>query len=130
MRLTPKYYAQAWFSALQDVPAAQWSEVSQRVLQHVYHHGHVKWLPEIIRLIAQLEHRQHGTVPVTVRAAHSLNQETLEQLVKAVLPTIQPVITQQLDAALLGGVQIETEHQRWDDSVAGQLQRLAQLITH
>ncbi|MBI4406938.1 MAG: F0F1 ATP synthase subunit delta [Candidatus Kerfeldbacteria bacterium] len=130
MRLTPKYYAQAWFAALQEQPAAQWSAISGRALQHIYGHGHVKWLPEIVRLMAQLEHSVAGTMSVTIRTAHPIKSELAHQLVNAVLPAAKPMITQQVAAELIGGVQIETEHQRWDASISGQLQRLAHTLTH
>lgn len=130
MRLTPKYYAQAWFAALQEQPTTAWSGISGRALQHIHDHGHVKWLPDIVRSMSQLEHQAAGTIPVTIRTAHPIADSLAQQLVAAVLPTATPVITQQLSKQMIGGVQIETAHQRWDASVRGQLQRLAQTLTH
>lgn len=128
MRLTPKYYAQAWFAALSESKPEDWSTISQRVLQHVYKHGNVKWLPEIVRLVSALQHKQAGTVPVTVRTARSLDAALLKQLVSAVLPTANTVIEQQVDTRVIGGAQIETTDQRWDLSIQGQLNQLAHTL--
>ncbi len=128
MRLTPKYYAQAWFSVLAESKPEDWNDISKRVLKHIYSHGHVKWLPEIVRLVDVLQHRQNGTVAVTVRSAHALDQDLLNQLVAAVLPTAKTVIDQQVDPMVIGGAQIETINQRWDLSVKGQLNQLAHTL--
>lgn len=128
MRLTPKYYAQTWFALLTESKPGDWQTLSRRLLQHIYQHGHVKWLPEIVRLVAELQHRQDGTTAVTIRTAHALDAALLEQLVKAVLPTAKAVIEQQLDARVIGGARIETTNQRWDLSVKGQLNQLAQSL--
>lgn len=128
MRLTPKYYAQAWFSALTETEPAKWSEVSQRMLEHIYKHGNVKWLPEIVRLVTNLQHAQAGTTAVTVKTAHELNAQLITQLVQTVLPDAKAVIEQKIDTRVIGGTQIETTNQRWDLSVKGQLTQLAQSL--
>ena len=128
MRLNANYYAQAWFQALQEVSSTQWSDVSQRVLQHIHQHGHVKWLPEIVRRISQLEHTQAGTTAVTIRSAHVLAADFVATLVERYLPTIKPVITQTVDTTLIGGVQIETDNLRYNLSVKSQLNQLAQYV--
>jgi F0F1-type ATP synthase delta subunit len=125
MRLTPKYYAQAWFSALNETDSKQWSEVSQRMLEHVYKHGNVKWLPEIVRLVTNLQHEHAGTTAVTVKTAHELDGQLITRLVQAVLPNVKAVIEQTIDTRVIGGIQIETTNQRWDLSVKGQLTQLA-----
>ena len=128
MRLTPLYYAQAWYQALHEVPKAQWSDVSRRVLQHIYQHGHVKWLPDITRHVARLQHEQAGTTAVTVRSAHALEADFVESIVKRYLPTVTPIITQEVDDRLIGGVQIETANLRYNTSVKSQLNQLAHYV--
>lgn len=130
MRVTPSYYAQAWFSALLESPRAEWSEVSGRVLQHVYRHGHVKWLPEIVRRVAELEHQQNGTTPVTIRVAHQLDSEFIQTLLQRFLPDVKPVVEQILEEQLIGGIQIETDTLRYNASVKSQLNQLAHYASH
>lgn len=128
MRLTPTYYAQAWFSTLQEVPTAQWPDVSRRVLQHIYQHGQVKWLPDIVRAVSALEHQHNHTTPVMVRSAHSLAADFVGKIVKQYLPTVLPVIQQDIDEQLIAGVQIETENLRYNISVKSQLNQLAHYV--
>lgn len=128
MRLTPGYYAQAWFSSLQEVPSKQWPEVSGRVLQHIYQHGHIKWLPDIVRAMAGLEHQHNATTPVTVRSAHPLAADFVKTIIKQYLPTITPVIQQEIDTTLIGGVQIETTNIRYTTSIKSQLNQLAHYV--
>lgn len=128
MRLTPSYYAQAWFSSLQDVAPKQWPEVSGRVLRHIYQHGHIKWLPDIERAMAGLEHQHNATTPVTVRSAHPLAADFVKTIIKHYLPTITPVIQQHVDDQLVGGVQIETANLRYNTSIKSQLNQLAHYV--
>lgn len=130
MKLSPKYYAQAWQSSLAESQPSDWKAISRRYLQHVYHHGHIKWLPEILRLVARLQHEQAGTVAVTVRTAHHFDVKVLQELVATVLPSTKAVIESQVDERLIGGAQIETSNQRWDLSVKGQLNQLAHTLSN
>lgn len=134
MKLSPKYYAEAWFQALTEKPADQMSATSQLFLKHVYGHSHGKWLPEIIRLMEQLEHLHNGTTAVKVRSAHPLSAQLLSQAVEQVMPHATTgktaIIQSVIDPAVIGGVQIETADQRWDLSLRGQLRHLTQTLSH
>lgn len=128
MKLSPIIYAQIWFEALQEAPDSDWHVISERILQHIYRHSHVKWLPEIQRQMVVLEHAKNGTTPVTVRTARTIDPDLLQAFVKRFLPDILPVITQEIDPNIIGGVQIETTNQRFNASIQSQLTHLAHTL--
>jgi len=130
MKLSAKYYAEAWFKALSELSVEQWPETSQLFLNHIYGHSHGKWLPEIIRLITALEHQHNGTTAVKVRSAYPLSESLLNQSVQKVLPNKKVVVETLIDQRVIGGIQIETADQRWDLSLHGQLRHLTQTLSH
>lgn len=129
MKLTARHIATAWYEALTTAQPNQWTKISQRLLRYMYTHGQLKLLPEVIRHIEQLEHLKHGTTAVTVRSAHALPETLISNVIKQLLPQTNPVIAQIQDAAVIGGVQIETINQRWDLSLRGQLRQLTQALS-
>lgn len=130
MKLTARQLATTWFEALIESKPNKWSAISQRLLHYLYARGELRRLPEIIRLIEQLEHHRNRTVAVTVRTAHTLPDQLVHRAVVTVLPSIQPIIDQQAAPAVIGGLQIETIDQRFDLSVRGGLRQLSQTLLH
>jgi F-type H+-transporting ATPase subunit delta len=69
----------------------------------------------------------HGHIEATVTTAHPLDtslMQTVVEYVKRIESASDVVVTERLDKALLGGVIIETPHQRFDASIATKLKRL------
>ncbi|MFA6475494.1 MAG: F0F1 ATP synthase subunit delta [Patescibacteria group bacterium] len=129
MKYSARIYAETWFSSLSEAPNSDWAKLSTNYLQHIYRHGHIKWLPEIVRLIAELEHKKNGTTPVVVTTAHNADENLVKQLTDKILPNTTVVIEQRVDPAMLGGIKLATSNQRWDASVLGHLNHLAHSLS-
>lgn len=129
MKTSPKQFARAWHRALQQTDRAEWDAVSKRLLLLVQRQGHSRSLPVIKQLITEYDHAAHARIPVTVKTAHALDQQTLAAAVQRVLGSgVRADITTQIDPELLGGISIETKNSRWNMSLQAQLHQLVKTI--
>jgi F-type H+-transporting ATPase subunit delta len=79
------------------------------------------------QFIAQLmAHR--GIVPVTIISAQQLEDKTKAEILSKINGVVNgtPLITEEVDASLIGGFIIRMGDQQIDASVASQLQRMKQ----
>lgn len=129
MKLSSRQLAAAWHQALTSTPTDQWNTISERMLEYLYKRGELRRLREVIRLMSELEHEHHRTTGVTVRSATTVPSAVLDRVIKKVLPHATPVITLQPDESIIGGIQIETNDQRFDLSLSGHLHQLTHALT-
>lgn len=128
MRLSPKIYAELWYSAMDGAAGAERDAVAKRFLSMIYGRGHWKWLAEIVRRVRELEQRKTGRVAVSVKTAHKLDANVVRSWVEKLLSNNNITIRQDVDPSLLGGVRVETENTRWDLSLRGKIQALTNTI--
>lgn len=129
MKIQVRQLSQIWFDALIGSKPEQWSKISQGMLRMIYRRGLIRLLPQILRQIANFEHKNRGTTPVTIRSAHPLSQTTIHRALKSVLPKMQPIVTEIVDPHIIGGMQIETENRRFDFSLQSRLHALRDRLT-
>jgi len=84
-------------------------------------------IPAIAEQYAEALRAEHGVTPLTVVTARALPQPALERL-KARLDTIfgkDFQVSQHVDPALIGGLQLQFGDRRYDGSIDGRLTALA-----
>ena len=121
MKFTVKSFAQDWFNALQKAKPSEWHAVSQAFLSELYRAGLSARLPEISRLISQMDYRAQGLIPVQVTSAREVPEDVIQAALEQVLPGKKTHVVRVNDHALIGGISVETLNQRWNLSVSGQL---------
>ncbi|MEN9941113.1 MAG: hypothetical protein RLZZ321_1008 [Bacteroidota bacterium] len=104
------------------------NEVTLKFLALVTNNGREGAMIEIAKqFIAQLmSHR--GIVPVTIISAQQLEDNTKAEILSKINSVVKgtPLITEEVDASLIGGFIIRMGDQQIDASVATQLQRMKQ----
>lgn len=104
------------------------NEVTLKFLALVTNNGREGAMIEIAKqFIAQLmSHR--GIVPVTIISAQQLEDNTKAEILSKINSVVNgtPLITEEVDASLIGGFIIRMGDQQIDASVATQLQRMKQ----
>jgi len=104
------------------------NEVTLKLLALVTNNGREGAMIEIAKqFIAQLmSHR--GIVPVTIISAQQLEDNTKAEILSKINSVVKgtPLITEEVDASLIGGFIIRMGDQQIDASVASQLQRMKQ----
>lgn len=104
------------------------NEVTLKFLALVTNNGREGAMIEIAKqFIAQLmSHR--GIVPVTIISAQQLEDNTKAEILSKINSVVKgtPLITEEVDASLIGGFIIRMGDQQIDASVASQLQRMKQ----
>lgn len=104
------------------------NEVTRKFLALVTNNGREGAMIEIAKqFIAQLmSHR--GIVPVTIISAQQLEDNTKAEILSKINSVVKgtPLITEEVDASLIGGFIIRMGDQQIDASVATQLQRMKQ----
>ena len=128
MKITAKHYAQALYESVKDLSATDRTPVIQKFLATLYSRGELKRLPEILRIVGDMEETDSGVVTVTVATARDMDTAAMEQVVKTVTGADNPLISQVTDEDLIGGLTVETKDKRWDMSVRGQLRALQHTI--
>ncbi|OGY85895.1 MAG: hypothetical protein A2233_00165 [Candidatus Kerfeldbacteria bacterium RIFOXYA2_FULL_38_24] len=128
MKASPELYAKNWYEILKKTDQSAWDQISQVVLEMLYKKGQSKWLPQILRHLEKQENQENQIMPVTVRTAKKMDEQTIASYLQQVLPQVKPRVTSTINSSLIGGLVIETQDQRWDLSVHGQLNNLANTI--
>ena len=107
------------------------TEPVRAFVQLVVSFGRAEELPEIAEAFQGLVDAQRHTVRAVVRSAYPLPAAVLERLRKRLehRQQQQVILTPEVDAALLGGVQIVLDHHVIDASVRRQLEELRQRLT-
>ena len=104
--------------------------LSDEIAAYLLAEGRVSELEPLLRDIQQ-RRADAGTVEVTTRNAHALDDETREEI-KAEIRKIYPgakqiIIDEQLDPSVVGGIKIELANQQLDLSVRAKLNKFKQL---
>lgn len=127
MRVSPQQYAQAIYDLLTD-ESVDATEVMQKYLRTVHANGHLRWLPEIVRRVKEIEQSAQNITGVTIRSAYELDEQTRTELLAKTVGTTNVEVETVIDTNLIGGVQIETQNERWDFSIESRLRALAASI--
>lgn len=103
-------------------------EPARRALDLFVSRYRLTQLPQILRALDQLIARDQGIVTAEVTAAEQLDQDQLEQLRQALETALQKRVEIELevDPELLGGFVAVVGSERYDASLAGQLDRMAE----
>ena len=103
-----------------------------RFLEDLAENGRMVLLPEIDALFDSYKRESESTLLVKVTSAMDLDAAQAEQLRTSLKRRFKREIEldTHVDAALLGGVVIDTGEQVIDGSARGRLQRLASVLTH
>jgi F-type H+-transporting ATPase subunit delta len=108
----------------------EFSDTSLNFLELVTSNGREAAMIEIAhQFIGQLmAHR--GVVPVTIVSAQQLEDKTKTEILSKINGVVKgtPLITEEVDASLIGGFIIKMGDQQIDASVASQLQRMKQQL--
>lgn len=126
------------------LPAASRVEVLERILgtdvtgaPHnllalMVRRGRFDLLPAVIREFTRLQHRREGIVEAVVTSATALDAAEVEALQQRLvnLTGSRVELQQQVDAGLLGGIQVRVGDRLIDGSVRGRLERLRTDLTH
>lgn len=124
-KVTPKHYAVALYDVLQDAEEKSRSSIVRRFLQQLYQAGKLRLLPAITTAFEQLHHARMHTTPVHVSTTQALPADTIQQELIRLFPQEKIVVTTSVNPAVVGGMLVETANQRWNISLAGQLEALA-----
>lgn len=124
-RVTPKHYAIALYDVLQAAQATDRGTIVRKFLKQLYYAGQLRLLPAITTAFEQYYYTQLGTVPVQVRTTQPLPAETIQRELTRLFPQQHLSVTTTVDPAVVGGMLVETPNQRWNVSLAGQLEALA-----
>lgn len=129
MKITAAQYAQSWYQILHE--AKDRDAALKSLLDHLHVSGQLKLLPEIVRLISEIEQRETGTTQVTVTSAYELSHDAIEDILKKTLGHTKAKVKTQTDPELIGGARVRTQNEQWDLSVQGQLNSMKnQVINH
>jgi len=124
-RVTPKHYAIALYEVLQTTQTTDRGAIVRKFLKQLYQAGQLRLLPAITTAFEQYYHAQMGTVPVRVSTAQTLPAETIQRELTRLFPQQHLSVTTTVNPAVVGGMLVETQNQRWNISLAGQLEALA-----
>ena len=110
-----------------DVTGAQ-----RNLLSLMVRRGRFEQLPAVIREFQRLYRQREGIVEATVTSAASLDDAEIKALRSRLeaMTGKRIELSQEVDAELLGGVQVRVGDQLIDGSVAGRLERLRNEFTN
>ena len=108
-----------------------WSELVRAFVRMVLAMGRAESLPGIAEALQEAVDQAQGRLRVVVRSARALPEDTLtrlrERLERRERKTVQ--LEAEVDAALLGGLQVQLDHRLIDGSVRRQLEELKERLT-
>lgn len=122
MKITAAQYAQSFYSLLQK--AEDKDAVAEKMLHFLSASGKYRLLPEIMRLMKQIELRAQGKTAVTVTSAHPIDTQTLSDILKKTVGSENVELTTKLSSGYIGGARVATSTTQWDLTVSGQLQEM------
>jgi F-type H+-transporting ATPase subunit delta len=113
-------------AALDRIIGEDISRAPRNLLALMVRRGRFEITPDVVREFTRLYRRREGIVEATVTTAASLDAAELEALQKrlATLTGSKIELQQNVDAGLLGGIQVRVGDQLIDGSVRGRLERL------
>mgnify|MGYP001560555082 CR=1 FL=1 len=128
MKLTAQHFARRWYMALKGSEASAWPEISKGMLSQVLRLGMKRDLPAIKKVMERLYLAENKVIEVVVTSAKPDQTKEEQKLLKDLFGSREVQISRRVDPALLGGIIVETQDDRWDFSVRQQLHRLSRGI--
>ena len=128
----PAVPASARVDVLRRIVADDVTGAQRNLLALMVRRGRFEQLPAVIREFLRLYRQREGIVEATVTSASALDAAELEAL-QARLESMtgkRIELTQEVDAALLSGLQVRVGDQLIDGSVRGRLERLRTDLTN
>ena len=128
----PAVPSSARVDVLQRIAADDVTGAQRNLLALMVRRGRFEQLPAVIREFLRLYRQREGIVEATVTSASALDAAELEAL-QARLESMtgkRIELTQEVDAALLSGLQVRVGDQLIDGSVRGRLERLRTDLTN
>ncbi len=127
MKLTAKQYAEVLVNIVSKAPAAaeRFSETFWDLLRENHQE---KLLPMIMRRAQVIWNERHGIVDVIATVPAELSEQEQEDITKKLELALEKKIhlTTKVVPDLKGGIILQIGDNRYDASVSGRLQRLAQ----
>lgn len=124
MNAAPRHLGTAWYELLTETPARERKKITLGFLKMLHKQGALGMLPEIVRIMEDIEAARTGNVAVTVTAARDVDEAAVKKLATALVGEKSVRITRRKNEHVLGGVRIETKNKRWDLSIASALSQL------
>ena len=124
MKYSPQQYAKALHDLVEKAPATKHRQVIRDFLATVARNDSLKALPEIIREFQLFADAKAGMHQVVIRTPERLPLGTVEEK----LP-FKAKVTALVDVRLQGGVVLEVDDLRIDNSVANRLERAQKAFT-
>ncbi|WP_169979229.1 ATP synthase F1 subunit delta [Tautonia rosea] len=93
--------------------------------------GRLGLVPMIARIARTIWHRQNHRIPVTVRSAVPLDSEQRELLQERLVSLAggaNPMITEEVQPDLIGGLVVQIGDQLYDASIQNQLRRMHEVL--
>src|SRR3989338_227819 len=124
MKLTPRLYAEALYSAVKTASGKELSMIARRFLLLLRRRRHWRMLPQIIRQFDQVLEREEGLIAVRVTTARAHGAEEEREWVGTVVRGVKPEkekrrveLERAVDPALVGGFVIRVKDKVVDGSV-------------
>ncbi|MFA5995286.1 MAG: F0F1 ATP synthase subunit delta [Patescibacteria group bacterium] len=129
-RITPKHYAIALYELLNETQSAdERVKIVRQFLERIYRTGKLRLLSNINTAFIDYHYQRLNVLPVNVTVANaSMTGDTITAELNRLLPNTSLAITTTVADKAVGGMIVETRNQRWNISVAGQLQALANTL--
>lgn len=107
-----------------------WSDDVRACVDIAVAGGRAEDLPDIAQAARELVEEQQRIVHVRVRSAHPLSDALRADVVRRVEARERRTVrlTEDVDAQLIGGIQVYLDHRVWDGSIASQLRALRQRL--
>lgn len=128
MKLTAQHFARRWYMSLKGAQASAWPEISKGMLAQVLRLGMKRDLPAIKKAFERLHLADSKILEVIVTSAKPGTTMEEGKLLKDLFGSREVQLSRRVDPALLGGIIVETQDDRWDFSVRQQLHRLSRGI--
>ena len=124
--VNPDVTAPEKLAALEHALNGQWPWVVKALLSTLLSFGRAEYLEQVAQAFTALVDRDEGRVRVLVRSARTLPEASRSRLQRFLekWQGQQVVLEAEVEPALIGGLQLQIEHQIVDGSVAGQLHEL------
>ena len=116
---------------IREVFEAHTDPILYRFLQVLGARDRLVLLPLVAGSAREIWNRQHNRVPVTIRTARPLDdslRSTVQAKVAAMLGGASPIVAEEVDPSLIGGLVIQIGDQLYDASVRHRLELVRQSL--
>lgn len=130
MKITPKIYAQAYWTAATSVPQNKLSKIAENFWRVVWRHGHFKWRRQIMEELRVLVRQKSGLKLVTVAVPREMTAEQRQNFIDKLQQALKSGVelAYLVKPHLLGGLVLTVEDERYDASLKGRLEALCRRL--